>query len=247
MYLSSTSETSRPFLTRQWIVEWAEEHYRYRTFRKDERIPTRPGLLYFVAQGALRLIVTHPENSSSSVGAPSPGATGRREGEENFLRKPEQGFLGFVSAGQPFEVVTRDPFAIEAYAHTEETSAIWMYWQDLDVWPGFRQEVLDAFRYQHQRKLLWLATLGQKRTLDRLGGFLTLVVEEHGEPYYSTSEPPILLGYRLPWGLTHAQIGSAIGSTRVTVTRLMGKLRAAGCISTGEDNLIGVPIARKRE
>jgi CRP-like cAMP-binding protein len=93
--------------------------------------------------------------------------------------------------------------------------------------------VLDAFRYQHQRKLLWLSTLGQRRTIDRLLGFLTLLIEEFGEPCDE--------GYCLPWALTHAQIGSAIGSTRVTVTRLMGKLRQRGLIRSYGDNLLCIP------
>jgi len=38
--------------------------------------------------------------------------------------------------------------------------------------------------------------------------------------------------------LTHAQIGSAIGSTRVTVTRLMGKLRQGGMIQNYGEGLI---------
>ncbi|NLQ06947.1 winged helix-turn-helix domain-containing protein, partial [Cylindrospermopsis raciborskii LB2897] len=41
-------------------------------------------------------------------------------------------------------------------------------------------------------------------------------------------DPDVIRGYCLPFPLTHAQIGSAIGSTRVTVTRLMGKLRQRG-------------------
>ncbi|HEY9889405.1 MAG TPA: helix-turn-helix domain-containing protein, partial [Candidatus Obscuribacterales bacterium] len=45
-------------------------------------------------------------------------------------------------------------------------------------------------------------------------------------------------GYYLPFPLTHAQIGSTIGSTRVTVTRLMGKLRQRGIISSYGDGLI---------
>jgi CRP-like cAMP-binding protein len=83
--------------------------------------------------------------------------------------------------------------------------------------------------------------LGQRRTIDRLLGFLTLLIEEFGEPYVSESEPEVVRGYRLPWALTHAQIGSAIGSTRVTVTRLMGKLRSKGLINTEDDNLICLP------
>jgi CRP-like cAMP-binding protein len=75
--------------------------------------------------------------------------------------------------------------------------------------------------------------LGQRRTIDRLLGFLTLLIEEFGEPCQN--------GYCLPFPLTHAQIGSAIGSTRVTVTRLMGKLRQRGLIGTHGDNLICLP------
>jgi CRP-like cAMP-binding protein len=45
-------------------------------------------------------------------------------------------------------------------------------------------------------------------------------------------------GYCLPYPLTHAQIGSLIGVTRVTVTRLMTRLRERGLIELGEENVI---------
>jgi CRP-like cAMP-binding protein len=219
----SVSETpdnaARPFLTWQRIIDWAQEHYRCRTFNKDEKIPARPGLLYLVQRGSVRLVGTAQMNATSS---------------SRVARiAPEEAFLGFVGAGQPFEIVAQSPFTLQSYAHVDQTSVVWMYWHDLDNWPHFRREVLDAFRYQHQRKLLWLSTLGQRRTIDRLLGFLTLLIEEYGEP---TDE-----GYCLPFPLTHAQIGSAIGSTRVTVTRLMGKLRQKGLIKTQGDNLLCLP------
>lgn len=219
---TSTSEASRPFLTWQRIIDWSQEHYRCRTFGKDEKIPARAGLLYLVQRGAVRLVGTAQVNATSN------GNSSR------FPRiSPEEAFLGFVGAGQPFEIVAQSPFTLQSYAHVDQTSVVWMYWHDLDNWPHFRREVLDAFRYQHQRKLLWLSTLGQRRTIDRLLGFLTLLIEEYGEP---TEQ-----GYCLPWPLTHAQIGSAIGSTRVTVTRLMGKLRQRGLIKTQGDNLLCLP------
>lgn len=222
---SATSEVARPFLTWQRILDWAQEHYRCRTFSKDERIPARPGLLYLVQRGAIRLVgtaqVSATKNSSAS------------------LAPLEEAFLGFVGAGQPFEIVAQSPFTLQAYAHVDQTAVVWMYWHDLDNWPHFRREVLDAFRYQHQRKLLWLSTLGQRRTIDRLLGFLTLLIEEYGEP---TED-----GYSLPFPLTHAQIGSAIGSTRVTVTRLMGKLRQRGLIRIHGDNLLCIPANAARQ
>jgi CRP-like cAMP-binding protein len=217
--VSEVQDGARPFLTWQRIIDWAQEHYRCRTFNKDEKIPARPGLLYLVQRGSVRLVGTAqmPATSSSRVARVA----------------PEEAFLGFVGAGQPFEIVAQSPFTLQGYAHVDQTSVVWMYWHDLDNWPHFRREVLDAFRYQHQRKLLWLSTLGQRRTIDRLLGFLTLLIEEYGEPTEG--------GYCLPFPLTHAQIGSAIGSTRVTVTRLMGKLRQKGLIKTQGDNLLCLP------
>jgi CRP-like cAMP-binding protein len=212
-------DSARPFLTWQRIIDWAQEHYRCRTFNKDEKIPARPGLLYLVQRGSVRLVGTAQMTATNS---------------SRVARiAPEEAFLGFVGAGQPFEIVAQSPFTLQSYAHVDQTSVVWMYWHDLDNWPHFRREVLDAFRYQHQRKLLWLSTLGQRRTIDRLLGFLTLLIEEYGEP---TED-----GYCLPFPLTHAQIGSAIGSTRVTVTRLMGKLRQKGLIRTQGDNLLCLP------
>ncbi|MBM0740228.1 Crp/Fnr family transcriptional regulator [Phormidium sp. CLA17] len=217
---SNTPEASRPFLTWQRIIDWSQEHYRVRSFAKDEKIPARPGLLYLVQRGAVRLVGSAQVNATSNL-------------SRTVNVTPEEAFLGFVGAGQPFEIVAQSPFTLQSYAHVDQTSVLWMYWHDLDNWPHFRREVLDAFRYQHQRKLLWLSTLGQRRTIDRLLGFLTLLIEEFGEPSEN--------GYCLPFPLTHAQIGSAIGSTRVTVTRLMGKLRQKGMVCTQGDNLICIP------
>ena len=221
---SSQPDNARPFLAWQRTSDWASEHYRCRTFNKDEKIPARPGLLYLVQKGSVRLL-----------GNAQVSATMRKK--NSVSRMPlvaaEEAFLGFVGAGQPFEVVAQPPFTLQSFAHVDQTTVIWLYWNDLDTWPHFQKEVLDAFRRQHQRKLLWLSTLGQRRTIDRLLGFLTLLIDEHGEPCDQ--------GYYLPFPLTHAQIGSAIGSTRVTVTRLMGKLRSGGMIQSYGENLICIP------
>lgn len=228
MYSPSPYDRARPFLTWQRIMDWAHEHYRSRTFSKDEQVPARPGLIYLVDRGAVRLI---------SAAQPATEAKSQSSAVKMATASQEESFLGFVGAGQPFEIIAQSPFSLHSFAHVDQTEIIWLYWNDLDIWPHFRREILDAFRYQHQRKLLWLATLGQRRTIDRLQGFLTLLVEEFGAPYED--------GYYLPWTLTHAQIGSAIGSTRVTVTRLMGKLRQRGVIKIYGDGLIAIPSLPK--
>lgn len=227
-FFDRSSEASRPFLTWQRIIDWAHTHYRDRIFRKDERIPARPGLLYLVNKGVIRLVGKNTQlNSINDTIADSVDDS---ELNEDF---PEETFLGFVPPGQPFEIVTQSCYDLHAYCHLDGTQVIWLYWHDLDNWPHFRQEVYEALRYQHQRKLLWLSALGQRKTIDRLMSFLTLLVEEYGESCET--------GYCLPYVLTHAQIGSSIGSTRVTVTRLMGKLRRRGLIIIRDDNSICIP------
>lgn len=223
---SSQDQITRPFLVWQRIIDWAQEHYRHRVFCRDERIPSREGLLYLVQSGAVRLVSASPPF----------GGLDDPEDSRPSSTDSDQAFLGFIGAGEPFELVNRSPLTMNAYAHSDQTQVIWMYWNELDNWPHFRREVMEAFRYQHQRKLLLLSALGQRRTIDRLLGFLTLLVEEYGEPSNG--------GIGLPWPLTHAQIGSAIGSTRVTVTRLMGRLRQQGILEIQRDNLICLALDR---
>lgn len=227
-FSTQLTETSRPFLTWQTIIDWAQCHYRNRTFTKEEKIPARPGLLYLVERGAVRLVGQASINSVN---------INNNDGSEDTTDTIEEAFLGFIGGGQPFEILTNSPFSIQAYAHVARTGVVWMYWHELDKWPHFRREIFEVIRYQHQRKLLWLSTLGQRRTIDRLLGFLTLLIEEYGEP--------IADYYCLPFSLTHSQIGSTIGSTRVTVTRLMGKLREEGLIYIQEDNLICMPVSKR--
>jgi CRP-like cAMP-binding protein len=210
-----TLDAPSSFLKWQEIIDWAKTHYRDRSFNKDESIPVRPGLLYLVQCGAVSLT-----GSAKAIAYSQTAAT----------EAPEETFLGLIGAGHPFEIPDRPHFIFKADPRVDATVVIWLYWHDLDNWPHFRLDILDYFRDRHQRKLLLLTTLGHRRTIDRLWGFLLLLIEEYGQRAEN--------GICFPYPLTHAQIGSAIGSTRVTVTRLMGKLRQQGLISIGEDSTI---------
>jgi CRP-like cAMP-binding protein len=212
--LASSAETE--------IFNWAKSHFRDHTFGKDERVVTRPGLLYFVERGAVRI-----------VGKAQVNVIDKQSRNQLTTAESEEVFLGFVGAGQPFEIVSRHPFQLQAYAHIDSTELVWLYWEDLDRWPQFRTAIMETFRHQHQRKLFWLSILGQKRSIDRLMGFLVLLLEEYGQPCPE--------GYYLPYPLTHAQIASAIGTTRVTVTRLIGKLRQQNSLFLKDDHLLGLP------
>ena len=95
------SEVSRPFLTWQNIIDWAQTHYRDRIFKKDERIPARPELLYLVSKGAVRLIGTATTQNSEIEEPPESSEQDADSGEA---------FLGFVDSGQPFEIVAQSSF-----------------------------------------------------------------------------------------------------------------------------------------
>ena len=243
----SSPEVSSPFAVWQKIASWATTHYRGRVFTKDDPIPARQGLLYLVCKGAVRLNgMALNADSSKEATIQNRQETDRQDRFKSSLsvdigelqetpNEIEEAFLGFILPGKPFEIVTESCFSLQAYAHIDNTEVIWLYWKDLENWPDFKQEVYAAIRYQNQRKLLWISALGQRKAIDRLLSFIILLMKEYGQQCDE--------GYYLPYILTHAQIGSTIGSTRVTVTRLMGKLRRQGLITVKEDNIICLPAS----
>ena len=224
-YSDSSPEVSSTFVVWQKIASWANTHYRGRIFAKDDPIPTRPGLLYLVCKGVIRLngsaLVIDPEKELASRSEQKVDHQDRfksiqiEEIDENLesQNETEEAFLGFVLPGKPFEIVTEPCFSLQAYAHVDDTEVVWLYWKDFENWPDFKQEAYEAIRSQYQRKLLWISALGQRKAIDRLLSFIVLLIKEYGQKCDE--------GYYLPYLLTHAQIGSTIGSTRVTVTRLM--------------------------
>jgi CRP-like cAMP-binding protein len=72
-----------------------------------------------------------------------------------------------------------------------------------------------------------LAIAGQRRVEDRLYQLLLLLKQEFGQP--------VTGGSRLSIRVTHQDMANAICTTRVTVTRMLGKLQQSGCISRDHD------------
>jgi CRP-like cAMP-binding protein len=69
---------------------------------------------------------------------------------------------------------------------------------------------------------------GQLRVQDRLIQFLSILKDALGEPTVS--------GIRLKARLTHQDFANACCSSRVTMTRLLGKLQQEGKITCNEQN-----------
>jgi CRP-like cAMP-binding protein len=81
-----------------------------------------------------------------------------------------------------------------------------------------------------QQTEAWLAFSGRRLVADRLRHFLMLLAKDFGQV-----EPQ---GIRIPLKLTHYQLATAVGTTRVTVTRLLKDFRAEGWIALDRRQII---------
>jgi CRP-like cAMP-binding protein len=107
---------------------------------------------------------------------------------------------------------------------------IWFSLAEINASPRLAQTLVPQMvRRQRQTEAL-LAISGQRRVEDRLQHLLLLMKREIGE---SVAE-----GTRIGVRLTHQNLANAIGTTRVTVTRLLSKLKNEGAIGIDRDRHI---------
>lgn len=95
--------------------------------------------------------------------------------------------------------------------------------------------VLMAGIYRHltlrlQQSEAWLALAGKRLVTDRLQHFLLMLAQDFGQV-----EPQ---GVRIPLRLTHYQLATAIGTTRVTITRLLKDLKDQGWLRFDQRYLV---------
>ncbi|WP_346293862.1 Crp/Fnr family transcriptional regulator [Sphaerothrix gracilis] len=121
------------------------------------------------------------------------------------------------------------------------------YWAtaltDIDVLPLSMTEiesspVLMAGLFRQMTRRLqqseaWLALSGKRLVGDRLRHLLMMIADEFGQIDES--------GIRINIRLTHHQLATAIGTTRVTVTRLLKDFKAEGWLTTRQRFLILSP------
>lgn len=75
-----------------------------------------------------------------------------------------------------------------------------------------------------QQSEAWLAIAGKRLVADRLRQLLLLIAQDFGQVE--------MCGVRIPVRLTHHQLATAIGTTRVTVTRLLKDFKEEGWLHT---------------
>jgi hypothetical protein len=203
----------------QQVYSWAKKEGRCQEFQKDEEIPSKIGWLYGVHHGTVRI-------TGRSIQSPA-------QLSNNSIDSNSSSFLGFAVKNQPFEITRERNTVLQAVAHVSNTTVFWLRWDDLDLFPGFDHDILHAFRHQNQRKTMLMNNLSQNHATDRLLGYISLLIEEFGQPEGEC--------HLLPFAITHHQLANAIGATRVTVTRLLGEMKERGDIIFSHNNRIALP------
>jgi CRP-like cAMP-binding protein len=103
----------------------------------------------------------------------------------------------------------------------------WYTTAELENTPKLAQLVLGQTLKRLRQTETLLAIAGLKRVDERLQELLKLLAQEMGQP--------VTTGIRLSVRLTHQTLANAIGTTRVTITRLLGDLQSQGHISFDSD------------
>jgi CRP-like cAMP-binding protein len=106
----------------------------------------------------------------------------------------------------------------------------WFSLTEINASPRLAQTMLPQLVRRMRQTEALLAIAGQRRVEDRLQQLLLLMKREMGQP--------VAEGTRLAVRLTHQHLANGIGATRVTVTRLLSKLKSEGAIILDRDRHI---------
>ncbi len=141
----------------------------------------------------------------------------------------DEALLGLACPSMPFGLPISLIYPYQAIA-LSDVDLMSLTLAELQQHPGLMQEFFQHLARRLRQAEAMLAMAGCRRVEDRLRQFLLLLQMEVGQP-----SPE---GMRLTVRLTHQHLASAIGTTRVTVTRLLGKLREEGWLKLDGDRHI---------
>lgn len=131
----------------------------------------------------------------------------------------DEALLGIVTPSMPFGLPLTWITPYSAIALTN-VDLLPLTIAEIERSPVLCQGLFRHLSRRLQQSEAFLALSGCRRVEERLRQFLILLKQEVGQP---TQE-----GTRLTIRLTHQQLANAIGTTRVTITRLLGQLKQEG-------------------
>ena len=101
---------------------------------------------------------------------------------------------------------------------------------EIETSPILMAGICRHLMFRLQQSEAWLSISGKRLVADRLRQLLLLIAQDFGQVETS--------GVRIPVRLTHHQLATAIGTTRVTVTRLLKEFKEEGWLQTQQRYLI---------
>lgn len=131
----------------------------------------------------------------------------------------DEALLGLAIPSMPFgtPLTQVEPYSAVALSETE---LLLLTLDELHRSPTIQQALNQQLIRRLQQSESLAALLGLRRVEDRLKQFLLLLAQSLGEPCEQ--------GRLLPVRLTHQHLANALGTTRVTITRILNQLRGDG-------------------
>ncbi|NDD67933.1 MAG: Crp/Fnr family transcriptional regulator [Synechococcaceae bacterium WB9_4xC_028] len=127
--------------------------------------------------------------------------------------------LGLAGPNEPFG----EPLStVEAYEAVtlSDCDLLCLTMAEVEQSPQLAVAMLEAVSMRYRQAEYLLSLLGLRRVEERVRGFLELLAQDYGQACED--------GLRLNLRLTHQEMASALSTTRVTVTRVIGLLRDEG-------------------
>lgn len=146
----------------------------------------------------------------------------------------DEALLGLVCPSMPFGLPLSLIRPYQAVALTD-VDVMRLRLVEIEQSPLLAQGMFRHLARRLQQTEAVLAMVGYRRVEDRLRHLLMLLKQEVGQPTAN--------GTRLSIRLTHQQLANAIGTTRVTVTRLLSQLQEEGWLIVDGNRHIVLPDA----
>jgi CRP-like cAMP-binding protein len=127
--------------------------------------------------------------------------------------------LGLAGANEPFGEPLSGVEAFEARTLCD-SDLLCLTLAEIQADPALAVAMLQAISQRYRQSQALLALMALRRVEERVRGFLELIASDYGQPCEQ--------GLRLNLRLTHQEVASALSTTRVTVTRILGGLRDEG-------------------
>ncbi|MFM1900095.1 MULTISPECIES: Crp/Fnr family transcriptional regulator [unclassified Synechococcus] len=145
--------------------------------------------------------------------------------------------LGLAGPNEPFG----EPLStVEAYEAVtlSDCDLLCLTMAEVEQSPQLAVAMLEAVSMRYRQAEYLLSLLGLRRVEERVRGFLELLAQDYGQACED--------GLRLNLRLTHQEMASALSTTRVTVTRVIGLLRDEGWLKIDEQRHLVITHLPKR-